>query len=329
MQISSLIDIIGGKLLNSPSISFIYSFKTDPSKVKEGDLFIAKKIDDIEVAVKNGAFAIILQEIYPIIDNEIAWIKVDCIELCMIQLIRFKLANYNLNIYYCDEISYDLIKVFISSSSKNIKLLSDNLNDFIKICDDITNDDVLISKEKILLDKIYPTNKNFNTDVYEIKNLVEHSLFEVSFTYQGIYFSKLKIASLYIPQFIAVYNFLELEHDFSKLKNFYNFKPLFLDKSLKLIDFGKSDKFVITQNNEKLIENELNYLKIRYKYAKTIFITSRYNTKLDNNQIVINDINEIKIILKNNSFNAAYIVGYNHDDIYNSLERLEQELSLF
>ena len=52
MQISSLIDIIDGRLLNHPSISFIYSFKTDPSKVKEGDLFIAKNLDDIECAVK-------------------------------------------------------------------------------------------------------------------------------------------------------------------------------------------------------------------------------------------------------------------------------------
>ena len=67
MQISSLIDIIGGRLLNSPSISFIYSFKTDPSKVNEGDLFIARTINDIPLAVQNGAFAIVTQEVHPII----------------------------------------------------------------------------------------------------------------------------------------------------------------------------------------------------------------------------------------------------------------------
>ena len=59
MKINSIIDIIDGKLLNSPSISFIYSFKTDVNKVKEGDLFIANNLDDIQIAVQKGAFAII------------------------------------------------------------------------------------------------------------------------------------------------------------------------------------------------------------------------------------------------------------------------------
>ena len=72
MQISSILDIVDGSLLNSPSISFIYSIKTKVNKVKEGDLFITKNLDDIELAIKNGAFAIILEENYPIIDNEIA-----------------------------------------------------------------------------------------------------------------------------------------------------------------------------------------------------------------------------------------------------------------
>ncbi len=89
MQISSILDIVDGSLLNSPSISFIYSIKTKVNKVKEGDLFITKNLDDIELAIKNGAFAIILEENYPIIDNEIAWIKVNNIDLTIIKLIRF------------------------------------------------------------------------------------------------------------------------------------------------------------------------------------------------------------------------------------------------
>ena len=132
MQISSLIDIIGGRLLNQPSISFIYSFKTDPSKVKEGDLFIALKLDDIELAVKNGAFAVIIENLFPIIDKEIAWIRVDSIEKCLIQLIRFKLAHFDLEAYSCDDISYDLLKSFSNNTSKSIKFIPEKLEEFIK-----------------------------------------------------------------------------------------------------------------------------------------------------------------------------------------------------
>ena len=72
MQISSILDIVDGELLNSPSISFIYSIKTNAKKVKEGDLFIAKDLNSVELAVRNGAFAIISDINFPIIDNEIA-----------------------------------------------------------------------------------------------------------------------------------------------------------------------------------------------------------------------------------------------------------------
>ena len=98
MQISSILDIVDGSLLNSPSISFIYSIKTNSHKVKEGDLFIAKNTNEIELAIKNGAFAIIIDTNVPIIDNEIAWIKVKNIDLSIIKLIRFKLAMFNLKI---------------------------------------------------------------------------------------------------------------------------------------------------------------------------------------------------------------------------------------
>lgn len=329
MQISSLIDIIDGRLLNSPSISFIYSFKCDPSKVKEGDLFIAKRIDDIELAVKNGAFAIITEQQYPIIDNEIAWIKVEDVSLCLIQLVRFKLANFNLETYFCDKISYDLLNIFASSSSKKIRLIPDNLEEFIKQLDEVENNDVIISKDKFILDKIYPNNKNFNNDVYELKNLTEHSLFEVSFSFNDYYFSKLKISSLYIPQFIATYNFLDCELDLSKLKSFNHLKPMFLDKNLEITDFGKSDKFVLVQNNEYIINNEIKYIKSKYKYAKTIFITSSYITSLKDEQIIVDNLDEVKNVLESNPFNAAYLIGFDYEMISTGLIKLEKQNSLF
>lgn len=329
MQISSLIDIIDGRLLNHPSISFIYSFKTDPSKVKEGDLFIAKNLDDIESAVKNGAFAIITENFYPIIDNEIAWIKVNSINKCFISLIRFKLAHFELEAFYCDKVSYDMMNIFASSTPKDIKFITDDLEVFIKELEDIKNDDILISNNIELLDKIYPNNKDFNKQTFKIDNLTEHSLFEVSFTYNDIYFPKLKLASIYIPQFINIYSFLEGNFDISKLKSFNNLKPLFLDKNLEITDFGRSDRFIISQNDENLIKEEIKYLNSKYKYAKTIFITSYYNTSLNDNQIIIKNISELKETLKNNSFNAAYLIGFDFNDINTTLIKLEKQNSLF
>ncbi|MGA1939138.1 peptidoglycan synthetase [Arcobacter sp. YIC-310] len=328
MQISSLIDIIDGRLLNSPSISFIYSFKTDPSKVKEGDLFIARTINDIPLAVQNGAFAIVSQDIHPIIDKEIAWIKVLDVDLSIIQLIRFKLANYNIKAYHCNNASYDLMKIYSQTTSKNIKFISNNLDSFIKNIDDIQDNDVIFSRNKELLEKIYPNIEAFD---YKIKyaNLIEHSLFEVSFTYKDIYFSKLKLSKIYIEDFLRVYDFFNKDIDLLKLKSFNYFKPLFLDKSLEIIEFGKSDKFIITQNNLELVASEISYLKNKFKYAKTLFITSKYSQHLEKNQIIVKTTDELKKILKKNSFNAVYVIGFTYDEIAQALQKLEKQASLF
>ncbi len=332
MQISSILDIVDGELLNSPSISFIYSIKTNAKKVKEGDLFISKDINDIQLAIQNGAFAILVEENYPIIDNEIAWIKVKNLEISVIKLIRFKLAIKNLKAYYCDKITYDLLKIYLNNFERNIKLIPNKLENVFKFVDDIQDEMVIISSNKEILEKIYPNiqdfDKNFN-EVY-IQNLIEHSLFETSFSYKEIYFSRLKISSLYISNFIKISNFINQNLDLNKLKYFYNLKPLFLDKNLNLIEFGKSDKFIICQNSEDLYKNEINYIKEKYKYAKTIFISPFHLEFLQKDEyFTIDNLEELKPILRKIKFNGVYIIGFSYKEVYEHLIKSENLLTLF
>ena len=332
MQISSILDIVDGSLLNSPSISFIYSIKTNALKVKEGDLFIAKNINEIDLAIRNGAFAIIFDTNVPIIDNEIAWIKVKNIDISIIKLIRFKLAIKNIEAFYCNKIIYDLLKIYSTHFSKNIRLVPNKLENTFRFIDEIEDNDILISCNKNILDNIYPKNKDFDhiNKLNRIDNLIEHSLFETSFSYENVYFSRLKISSLYIRDFLKVFNFFKQNLDLTKLKSFYNFKPLFLDRNLNLVEFGKSDKFIICQNNEDLYENEISYMKKQYKYAKNIFITSSYVDYLSKDeQILMTDIEQLKPILRKLKFNGIYILGFNYNEVYEYLIKSENIQTLF
>ena len=332
MQISSILDIVDGELLNSPSISFIYSIKTNAKKVKEGDLFIAKDSNDIELAISHGAFAIIIEENFPITDNEIAWIKVKEINTSIVKLIRYKLSIVNLEAFFCDKVAFQLLKLYSSNFSKNIKLIPNKLENLFKNIDEIEDGNIIISSNVEILNKIYPQNRNFNelTTKLEIQNLIEHSLFETSFSYEDIYFSKLKISSLYLAQFLRVYNFLNGNMDLGKLKLFNNLKPLFVDRNLNLIEFGKSDRFILCQDIKELYEYEILYLKIKYKYAKTIFITSQYLQYLqEDEQILLNNLNELKPILKKIKFNAIYLLGFNHYQVQEYLSKNEHISTLF
>ena len=332
MQISSILDIVDGELLNSPSISFIYSIKTNVKKVKEGDLFIAKNLEDIELAINHGAFAIIIEENFPIIDNEIAWIKVKEIEISIIKLIRYKLSVLNLEAYFCDVVAYQLLKLYSSSFSKRIKLIPNKLENLFKNIDELEEKNIIVSSNPEILNKIYPQNKSFNeiTTTLEIENLIEHSLFETSFSFKGVYFSKLKISSLYLAQFLRVYNFLDGNLDFNKLKQFNNLKPLFIDRNLNLIEFGKSDRFIICQDIKSLYEYEILYLKIKYKYAQTLFISLSYIKYLpQEEQIIINNLDELKPMLKKLKFNAVYLIGFNYNQVQEYFLRNEHQLTLF
>ena len=332
MQISSILDIVDGELLNSPSISFIYSIKTNAKKVKEGDLFIAKDLNSVELAVKNGAFAIISEINFPIIDNEIAWIKVEELEISIIKIIRYKLSFLNLDAYFCDIVALQLLKIYSINFSKDIKLIPNKLENLFKSIDEIENKNIIISSNQNILNKIYPHNQNFNNISIDlvIENLIEHSLFETSFSYKGIYFSKLKISSLYLAQFLRVYNFLEGNLDLGKLKLFYNLKPLFIDRNFNLIEFGKSDKFIICQDLKNLYDNEILYIKIKYKYAKTIFITSEYIEYLKKDeQIIINELDELKPILRKLKFNAIYLTGFNYNQVQEYFLQSEKTITLF
>jgi len=314
VNISSIIDIIDGELQNSPSISFIYNIKVNPNKILEGDLFLAKNSKEINEAIKNGAFAIVYDFEIEILDKEIAWIKVDSINNALKKLFRYKLSTLDLTVFYCDIPTFDLLNIY-KSSNKDIRFISSKLENSIKIIENIKAVEILFCKDKELLKDIYPKYKNFNTNNYKIGNLIKHSLFETSFSFEDSFFSKLKISSLYINQFLDVYNYLNREIDLKKLIQFEHLKPIFIDKLINIIDFGKSNKFVLIQKNFELVQNELDFIETNYKYAKTICISSFYNEKINKEQIVLENLNKLKNFLINKDFNAIYIVGYDKSKI--------------
>lgn len=330
MQITSILDIVDGRLLNHPSISFIYSIKTNPKKVKEGDLFVVQNDEDISLALENGAFALILEKDIVIEDKEVAWIRVNSLKEAMIKLIRYLLSNKRLTVFYCNEVSYSLFEILRKPTvHTNIKIMPRNLTSFFKLIDDLEENDTLIGSNQEVIDDIYPVNFNFNTKIYDIQNLIEHSIFETTFSHRDRYFSKLKISSLYVTEFLDVYSYLGFDADIHKLKKFHNLKPIFVDKIINHTDFGKTDKFLVAQNNEKLITKEINYLKNKYKYAKILYITTK---DIDDNKDIdytfINSLEDLKELLKKVQFNAVYFIGVNFDDLYNEISKQNNEPSL-
>ena len=332
MKISSIIDIVDGELLNSPSISFINNISSDANKVKTSDMFIAKNIEDLKIALQNGAYAVIFEKDFEVIDNEIAFIKVKNLELALLKIVRYKLSTLKIKSYFCTDETFDMLKLYQNNHTKPIFLISKNIEKAFKFIDDIKDGDILISKNKKLLESIYPDSKEFEKKLDEnsIKNLIKHSLFELSFSYKDIYFSKLRLSKIYLNSFLNIYDFFKGNIDISKLKLYSNFKAIFIDKDFQPIESGKSDSFIICQTNKNLIPIEITYLKNEFKYAKTIFVSKYKISFLDEKeQIIINNIEDLKNILKNLKFNCVYLIGFTNQESFEFLQNSQKLQALF
>ncbi|MCT7528606.1 peptidoglycan synthetase [Aliarcobacter cryaerophilus] len=332
MKISSIVDIVDGELLNSPSISFINNISSDANKVKTSDMFIAKNIEDLKIALQNGAYAVIFEKDFEVIDNEIAFIKVKNLELALLKIVRYKLSTLKIKSYFCTDETFDMLKLYQNNHTKPIFLISKNIEKAFKFIDDIKDGDILISKNKKLLESIYPDSKEFEKKLDEnsIKNLIKHSLFELSFSYKNIYFSKLRLSKIYLNSFLNIYDFFKGNIDISKLKLYSNFKAIFIDKDFQPIESGKSDSFIICQTNKNLIPIEITYLKNEFRYAKTIFVSKYKISFLDEKeQIIINNIEDLKNILKNLKFNCVYLIGFTNQESFEFLQNSQKLQALF
>ncbi|MCT7545669.1 peptidoglycan synthetase [Aliarcobacter cryaerophilus] len=332
MKISSIVDIVDGELLNSPSISFINNISSDANKVKTSDMFIAKNIEDLKIALQNGAYAVIFEKDFEVIDNEIAFIKVKNLELALLKIVRYKLSTLKIKSYFCTDETFDMLKLYQNNHTKPIFLISKNIEKTFKFIDDIKDGDILISKNKKLLESIYPDIKEFEKKLDEnsIKNLIKHSLFELSFSYKNIYFSKLRLSKIYLNSFLNIYDFFKGNIDISKLKLYSNFKAIFIDKDFQPIESGKSDSFIICQTNKNLIPIEITYLKNEFKYAKTIFVSKYKISFLDEKeQIIIKNIEDLKNILKNLKFNCVYLIGFTNQESFEFLQNSQKLQALF
>ncbi|MGH2277777.1 peptidoglycan synthetase [Aliarcobacter sp. ERUVET-7] len=332
MKISSIVDIVDGELLNSPSISFINNISSDANKVKTSDMFIAKNIEDLKIALQNGAYAVIFEKDFEVIDNEIAFIKVKNLELALLKIVRYKLSTLKIKSYFCTDETFDMLKLYQNNHTKPIFLISKNIEKAFKFIDYIKDGDILISKNKKLLESIYPDIKEFEKKLDEnsIKNLIKHSLFELSFSYKDIYFSKLRLSKIYLNSFLNIYDFFKGNIDISKLKLYSNFKAIFIDKDFQPIESGKSDSFIICQTNKNLIPIEITYLKNEFRYAKTIFVSKYKISFLDEKeQIIINNIEDLKNILKNLKFNCVYLIGFTNQESFEFLQNSQKLQALF
>lgn len=333
MQITSLIDILDGSLQSNPSISFIYDIKAKVSRFKEGDALISNSQVEISKALAKGAFGIIYSsEHIEVSDPEIAWIKVEDLNRAIIKLSRYFLANTKVKSFFCDELTYEMLDIWKKNHPKLV-LLEDNPSKNLEKIKTIENHFTVFCYDEGYLMNILPLSKPYKIANYKIKNVVEHSLFEVSFSYKNSFYQRLKLPIIYLKNFVEALEFYgEQELQIQKLRQFKHLNPYFINKNSQIVDFGKSEKFIIMQNNKSSLMLELNYLNSRFSYGKKIFLLpmgTKIKTIQESSIIFYDSKEQIKEIINHHTYNCLYIFGIGEEKLENYLEPTYFTQSLF
>ena len=310
MQISALTDIVEGRLLNSPSISFITQTHTNIKKINEGDAFFAQNQLDIEEAISKGAFAIITDFTPNILDNEIAWIQVEDFLKSVSNILRYKLLEHKNKFIKTNKIFFNLLNIFKNKELANVILLQNDLVKDFEILNSLESEKLIFGTDLELLNAISGDVMILENEQFNILNLTSHSLFETSFSHKDKFFDKIKLPTVYINDLLQQLELFNYQLDLKKLNNFNLFKPVFLNKSKQIVPYGQTNRFILANQDNDIARIEIDYLKEYYSYGDIQILDT----------LGLSD-DEIFYKIKSIDCNALYCKNITIDEIISILER--------
>lgn len=326
MKIEDLLNLTAGTIVSEPTIHAINSVTVYPSKVEQGDLFISNSQEDIATAIENGAYAIIFSDdSLEIIDEEVAWIKVDDIQKSAFKLIRYVLISREANFYLFTEHELSFLKMIITQKS-NFEILP---NDWRKMFEKILNSNskMFVGTNSELMKMIKPDVAILNKEAS--CEIISDTLFKTTFKINNYIYQEKDITPFHVDFLQRVVEFCDLHHlpyNLDRVRYTKHFVPVFIDSTLNVKNPSKSDKVAIFTDNLQDVYKAREYVRYNGAWVKTIVLTPP-KTKVDgvDRPNWYQDINEAREILKNAYFNYAFI--YELDK--SMLPKIKEEYSLF
>jgi hypothetical protein len=314
MRLENILALTKGTLYGNPSVSLFESVAFDPVKVKRGSLFIAYSADTIPEALLNGAYGIMFDKPTQIGDPEVAWIKVESIDIALQKLLRFYLLEKELQVYACDPITLRLSLMVstpsnfcsIDGSMENIweKLWPLEKKSIVLFSPTLTDPDIFIEHSQLIRAQ------------ESTVNIIEQTLFETSFIHNDIFYERQMLSPFFIPyleHLLFFYTFLRIPFQLKSFGKIGHFIPVFTNSRLETIEFGTSDRVVIFEPFLELIDEQIDFLHEQASWAKILYLlpeTMRSSLTIGVENILFYRYpEEIIALLQSNHFHFALVAG--------------------
>ncbi|MBS9778766.1 MAG: hypothetical protein KGV58_00485 [Campylobacteraceae bacterium] len=325
MKATNIAELTRGELLTNPQISSFEGFSYSPYKVKRGDLFIAidRSEESIKIAIEMGAYGILIDEDFEVSDQEVAWIKVQNINMALMRLMRFQSSYKKIKFVAVSPLQENILRSM--SLANNVLIMPKNpLDSFVEIMD-AKNESYVFCGDELALRKVAPLYDN----VFSQRNMINQkngSIFVSSFIHENEYYQKVQISPIFIPSLNGILTYLKENNiDFS-LENFKpipNFEPIFIDTSVRPQPFGSTRRALIIESNEELFKYEARTL-LKILPPNNLLICKHINSKssMDANFLYTkeSDLKE----LSSYEFRYALVLG-DKELILEALTKIEEK----
>lgn len=322
MNIENLVRLTDAVLLTKPSIKSVNDYVFNCDKVHQGNAYMAvdRDSDSVEIAVKNGAYAIFYDFDMEVSDDEIAWIKVDSLEVAMMRLMRFISSYKKLNFVAVSELQKSILEKL--KLAENSSILETNLSEVFRKVMVAKDNDYLFTSSENILQKVGPLHESVWTD-RQVNALSQSTLFQSSFIHRDIYYKEIPLSPMFLQAFGGVVNFLEdkkISYQVQPFKPIKHFEPLFVDKSLNIMPFGATAQALIIENDEKIFEQEIKYINKNYSHINFAFIKPKDVKIRTQTNFEYNDYDELVELLEPKKYRYILILG-DKNEIENAIEK--------
>lgn len=306
MYLDNFVEIISGKILNSPCISSINKFTSKLECVQIGDAFIAKNQDDAKEALNRGAYAIITDTYMDMIDDEVAWILISDIEMSILKFIKYIRLINPIEIIFFDEISILLAKNIIRD--REVSIVS-NVEELLESLD---KKYIIINFDILLFDISYL--QNYDDYLFSI---TRQTLFETRLEFDGESYN-LTLPNIFIKDLNNVITFC--------IKKFINiilhidssiFLPIFISSNATISSYGCGMRFVYGAIDSNLIKRYIEFVHSA-TWGKSLCIT---NNNYDNIECInFSSLQSLKKIFKDCKYHFFIVDGVRQNEILNVLQ---------
>ena len=245
MRLENVVAVTGGRLLNTPSISRFDTVALLPSKAVRGSLFVARDTDDIDTALKNGAYGIITDQTLLPTDEEVAWIVVKNLSDALMKLLRLWLVINPRNfVPVTPQVMEFMEQIMYGHGS--VLLRGDTMDASEKILASSAGQ-TIFSDDKTFLDHIGAAISPAKPDSVSFIPVADYT-FESSFILDGTYYERVHLAPCMHSLLIEAVGLLkaaETGYTLSHLEHTPSFKPLFVDTRMQPVAWGSSEQVLI------------------------------------------------------------------------------------